>query len=347
MTNERGVAPAAVWELGPYHADHEVFASLPVDPAGPGAQAEFERVRPSSYDGPAVPVESEVTGSLGALGAALIAPSDDGAARRLILGEFVGRQLLGVDRRQLVQRRGGEQWTWCRTPLGASPPGADRHRRRPCGRLGVLTLGYAEGLDSPPPLLVFLHGLGANGDRDAELDEVLETAIPRMIENDDWPDDRPFVVLSPQYCGELCIGPGNIEAFIAWAVQQYAIDPSRVYLTAVSCGAYGGWRYLAQVPDSQIAATVLIAGDGRSPFNAAGCDLARVPIWAFHGDADGVVPVEGTIQPVEGLLACEPQPDVELTIYPGVGHNSWSRTYDGSAGHDVFGWMLEHVANRG
>lgn len=30
---------------------------------GPGAQAEFERVRPSRYDGPAVPVESEVAGS--------------------------------------------------------------------------------------------------------------------------------------------------------------------------------------------------------------------------------------------------------------------------------------------
>lgn len=236
------------------------------------------------------------------------------------------------------------------TGPAVEPPSA-RHRPVPIGTDGApegyweyLPLGYAEGNDPPPPLLIFLHGLGANGDGDADLDDLLETAIPRMIENDDWPDDRPFVVLSPQYGGELCIGPGDIQTFIAWAVQQYAIDPSRVYLTAISCGAYGGWRYLAQVPDTQIAASVLIAGDGRQPFDAAGCDLARVPIWAFHGDADGVVPVEGTTVPVEGLLACEPQPDVELTIYRGVGHNSWSRTYDGSAGHDVFAWMLEHVA---
>jgi hypothetical protein len=32
---------------------------------------------------------------------------------------------------------------------------------------------------------------------------------------------------------------------------------------------------------------------------------------------------------------------VKKTIYPGVGHNSWDRTYDGSAGHDVFEWLLQ------
>jgi hypothetical protein len=28
-------------------------------------------------------------------------------------------------------------------------------------------------------------------------------------------------------------------------------------------------------------------------------------------------------------------------MYPGTGHqDSWTKTYDGSAGHDVFGWLL-------
>ncbi|WP_199724247.1 hypothetical protein [Corallococcus sp. AB011P] len=31
-----------------------------------------------------------------------------------------------------------------------------------------------------------------------------------------------------------------------------------------------------------------------------------------------------------------------LTLYPGVGHDSWGRTYDGSAGHDVYAWLLSH-----
>lgn len=44
---------------------------------------------------------------------------------------------------------------------------------------------------------------------------------------------------------------------------------------------------------------------------------------------------------MERLMACpEPRGEQRLTIYPGVGHDSWSRTYNGSAGHDIYSWML-------
>jgi hypothetical protein len=32
--------------------------------------------------------------------------------------------------------------------------------------------------------------------------------------------------------------------------------------------------------------------------------------------------------------------DVELTVYPGVDHDSWTRTYDLSAGNDIYDWFL-------
>jgi hypothetical protein len=35
-----------------------------------------------------------------------------------------------------------------------------------------------------------------------------------------------------------------------------------------------------------------------------------------------------------------PEPGVELTIYPGVGHESWIGTYDLTAGHDIYAWFL-------
>jgi hypothetical protein len=45
---------------------------------------------------------------------------------------------------------------------------------------------------------------------------------------------------------------------------------------------------------------------------------------------------------MDQLAACPAPPALEIkkTIYPGVGHDSWSRTYDLSAGHDVYAWML-------
>ena len=34
---------------------------------------------------------------------------------------------------------------------------------------------------------------------------------------------------------------------------------------------------------------------------------------------------------------------VELTVYPDADHDAWSRTYDLSAGHDIYAWLLEHT----
>jgi hypothetical protein len=42
------------------------------------------------------------------------------------------------------------------------------------------------------------------------------------------------------------------------------------------------------------------------------------------------------------FIAC-PQPprkDVRYTVYPGVDHDAWTRTYDLSAGNDIYAWLL-------
>jgi hypothetical protein len=192
------------------------------------------------------------------------------------------------------------------------------------------------------PLLVFWHGIGENGNGTTELSRVLANGPPRLINRDQWPATRPFVVLSPQHPGGGCPTAGEIRAFIAWAMMNYAVDPARIYLTGLSCGAIGSWNYLGANTDMQVIAAVLIAGDGRGAWGSQMCNLGRVAIWGFHGDADGVVSPDGTRIPMNNLIACPspPRRDARLTMYPGVGHDSWSRTYDGSAGHDIYTWLL-------
>ncbi len=53
-------------------------------------------------------------------------------------------------------------------------------------------------------------------------------------------------------------------------------------------------------------------------------------------------PVSGTINPITSLQMCDPKPEAEMVIYPGVGHFSWQMTYDLPAGHDIYAWLLEH-----
>ena len=192
------------------------------------------------------------------------------------------------------------------------------------------------------PLLITQHGIGEAGDGAAELPKLLETGIPELIATDAWPEDRPFVVIMPQYAGFTCVNADGLDELIDWAIETYAVDSRRVYLTGLSCGAAGGWTYLGEHLDSQIAAFVPIAGFSGGAWDKAACDLTKVPIWAFHGDADPTVGLAGSTEIMDQLATC-PSPPAQpntMTIYPDVEHNSWDQTYDGSAGHDIYAWML-------
>ena len=248
--------------------------------------------------------------------------------------------------------------------LGACGGGSGGHREgrseeglslRPAGSVEGAPLGFAEYL--PPgygdgtarPLLVFTHGVAENGDGSkSALGRLFKLGIPKLIKNDDWPEDRPFIVLMPQYGpdeAEECRHADEIDAFLRFAMDHYEVDEDRVYLTGVSCGAIGVWDYLGAHVDEIVAGAVLIAGHTSDAFAQAGCELGRVAIWAFHGDVDGIVPKRFIVGPIRDLKACtNPAPlDVRLTIYPGVGHNAWGPTYDLSAGHEIYAWLIGHA----
>lgn len=246
-------------------------------------------------------------------------------------------------------------------------------------------LGYTEYLppgygSTPSPLVVFLHGAGESGDGSADALSVLAgQAVPKYIANDGWPDSRPFVVLSPQHdivlndsdyaqcdtvefpgsCfmttqhalgnpspGSLCATPTEVHDFIAYALNAYDVDPTRVYLTGLSCGGYGTWEYLGTYTGAQVTAAVPIAGEGRPAWETAGCQLTDVPLWAFHGALDDVVNPHGSEAPVNALRnQCGASTDnAGLTIYPDRDHDSWNITYAGGGPVNIWDWLLTHTS---
>lgn len=238
-------------------------------------------------------------------------------------------------------------------PNGGAPAGVSsgRHTPRPIGSKGGNTAGFWEYL--PPhygngaryPLLVFRHGIGENGNGASELPKVVVNGPPKLIEADQWPEDRNWVVLSVQHTGGGCASPQETEDFLAYALAEYDIDPARVYLTGLSCGAIGSWDYLGEHTNETVAAAVLICGNGRPAFAKAGCNLGKVPIWAFHGEADPTVDPKGSTEAVASLKACTAPAavDVKLTTYPGVGHDSWTMTYKVSnPENDIYAWLASH-----
>jgi predicted peptidase len=222
----------------------------------------------------------------------------------------------------------------------------------PLPYLEYLPPGYGDR--TARPLIVFLHGVGeaGNGSIDS-LRTGLGLGLPQLIAEGAWPAERPFVVLMPQVtpaASESCRFGADVDRFLDDAVDRYAIDESRIYLTGISCGAIGVLNSLARAPEGRVAAAVPIASAPYEPPYVGtavigGCAIAKTPTWFFHGALDEVVPVSYVEDAVADLRACGPPPTaLELTIYPQGHHDedTWGPTYDGSAGHDIYRWLLGH-----
>ncbi len=196
---------------------------------------------------------------------------------------------------------------------------------------GTAHVSLPDGYDAEPdrawPLLLFLHGAGERGDS-------LETVtIHGPVKERRAGRDLPFVIVSPQVPTGERWTPGRVAAALDDALTTYRIDPARVYLTGLSMGGFGTWEAIQRMP-GRFAAAVPICGGGL-PLGLE--TAAGVPVWAFHGAMDPVVPIEMSVGMVRALRNAGG--DVRFTVYPDAGHDSWSETY---ANPEVYDWLLSH-----
>ena len=197
-----------------------------------------------------------------------------------------------------------------------------------CKYLLFLPEGYGQEQKSWP-LMLFLHGAGERGD---DLNKVKVHGPPKIVEKQ---KDFPFIVVSPQ-CPEDDWWTEKTEVLINLLdeiIARYDVDTERVYLTGLSMGGYGSWALASEYPD-RFAAVVPICGGGNRIMSRT---LKDMPIWAFHGAKDSVVPVEESKAVVDAINARGG--NAKLTIYPDANHDSWTETYNNQ---EVYDWLLKH-----
>ena len=210
----------------------------------------------------------------------------------------------------------------------------------------IYTPSNYDNSSSSYPLLIFLHGSGQRGNSQEnpdELKKVIGTGPPRMIEQNKWSPKYPMIVASPQ----LTSGNWNaddVHDFIKYIVNNYNINTDRIYMTGYSLGAFGCFNYISTYGANAYAAAIVpIAGGGN---NNSGNKYTSIPVWAFHGDSDKTVLKNGSIDMVNAINAANPNTKAKLTLYPGVGHDSDTRTFDGtgmgteSSDYDVFNMSI-------
>ncbi len=201
------------------------------------------------------------------------------------------------------------------------------------------------------PLVVFLHGFGERGDdnqrqlihggpsfvtpefRDRHRAFVLAPQCPagNKLDSDGNESDEPIVwslrlrptneTLAESIDDEPTAPMHAVRALVDHLIEMHPIDTKRLYITGLSMGGYGTWELASREPNLWAAAAPICGGG-----NPAWAErLKGLPLWCFHGDADGAVPVVRSREMISAISAAGGRPI--YTEYPGVNHDSWTQTY--------------------
>ena len=187
------------------------------------------------------------------------------------------------------------------------------------------------------PLVLFLHGAGERGS-----DNALQLLyFPTQMAQPRWRERFPCYVLAPQCRADRkwmevdwsrredpempeAISP-QLDAVLQMlqkTLSEESVDTSRILLTGLSMGGFGSFDLAIRQP--QLFAAVAPICGAADPKRVG--ELKGIPIWVAHGDQDQAVPVERSRSAVSALREAGAQP--VYIEFPGVGHNSWTPSYE-------------------
>ena len=235
------------------------------------------------------------------------------------------------------------------SPLGQAMSAEFDYKRYPIE--GEKFLPYRvyspEGVDnaSRMPLVVFLHGAGERGhDNERQLLHGARDLLRYSIER-----QEPMIIVAPQVpLDERWVdvvwdervhrmpehpseSMGLLMGLLTELMSDSRVDPNRVYLTGLSMGGFGTWDLIARWPDT-FAAALPVCGGGDTD---SAVRIKDIPIWAFHGSDDAVVIPERSRDMIPALQRVGS--NARYTEYPGVGHDSWTETYQN---FEVLDWFF-------
>jgi len=197
------------------------------------------------------------------------------------------------------------------------------------------------------PTLLFLHGIGERGEDPARIipygpfQYILSGArlemiviAPQLEAGSHWVEDSKARETDDQM--------KRLALFIGQMRRRYAVDSSRIYLTGLSMGGRGAYKLACYLPDT-FAAVAACCGRAGSREHANQLfynlrPMAGLPVWLIHGLDDATVDANHTLSAMRELLRLNETGDFRMSLYPGVGHESYDLIYrDG----DLYRWFLQ------
>ncbi len=177
------------------------------------------------------------------------------------------------------------------------------------------------------PVLIYLHGKSCRG---YNLEKLKEYGPPYLVSKG-W--NFTFIIVSPQ-----CPPDRNWDkddwfpSLYNDLSGKYRIDPNRIYLTGMSMGGSGVWSLAMRHPE-YFAAAIPLCGEWTTKNIKA---MKNIPVWAFHGALDNIIPPEKTEKLVDALRKAGGSVRYSKLVRKG---HSIHKVYEQ---REIYEWLLGH-----
>lgn len=187
------------------------------------------------------------------------------------------------------------------------------------------------------PLILFLHGIGDRG-----TDNIAQLEWMGGLVNNTRSGQYAAYVLAPQidthsWFQSFTSTPTPAMQLTMEALDQVIntenVDTSRIYVTGTSMGGMGVWDIMYREPN-RFAAGVPMSGGGDV---TTASTIKDIPVWAFHGSDDPLVPVADTRNMIQALRDAGGTP--KYTEVAGGGHLIWDPIYQDTS-HTLYPWLF-------
>lgn len=186
------------------------------------------------------------------------------------------------------------------------------------------------------PLIVYLHGGSGKGDNLSLITS--EDGFPKYLQSGELGDVRAYVLI-PQLPstqkGWADVSQPHYNLIQA-IVTEFHIDTGNISLTGHSMGGTGTWNLAAEYP-TLFARIAPLSGSARLNADAIK-KLDTLPVWAFVGSADTIVPPDSSEQIVKELE--ETGGTAQITIFNGADHFSVPSLTYLDKNIDLVGWLI-------
>lgn len=203
------------------------------------------------------------------------------------------------------------------------------------------------------PLVLFLHGAGERGSDNEKqlihgssqfLNATNRSKYPAIVVFPQCPTNMYWAPIDTRDNGFSYLKRARatpvmqaVMSLLEALIKKEAVDKNRIYVMGLSMGGMGTLDITCRKPNKFAAAIAICGGVHVDRVTK----ITHLPLRLYHGSEDNVVSPKHSVS-IYNKLKANGAKNVELIVFEGVNHNSWTPAF---AQDDFLNWLFDMKLN--